>query len=154
MKLTKEILLAQIKACYHQPTWFVSLDTSIADITEEEALWKRDEMPNSIFEIVTHLLYYNERYLHHIKGMELPESLQNNDETFSIFEDISWEVLVSRIHAVMSEWITVVEQSDEDQLEAYCEDIMHMANHTIHHTGQIVYIRKLQGSWDEEKGVS
>jgi hypothetical protein len=31
--------------------------------------------------------------------------------------------------------------------------IAHVGTHNAYHTGEIVYVRKLQGSWDPSKGV-
>ena len=33
------------------------------------------------------------------------------------------------------------------------DNIAHVSAHNAYHTGQILYIRKQQGSWDPEKGV-
>ncbi|WP_228552259.1 DinB family protein [Gracilibacillus salitolerans] len=64
----KDIFLAQLNAC-HENTWFVALLNSIDGLTEEQASWKPSETTNSIFEIVNHLIFYNQRYLNSFKGI-------------------------------------------------------------------------------------
>jgi len=38
-------------------------------------------------------------------------------------------------------------------VEAAASTIAHIGAHNAYHIGQIIYVRKLQGSWDPEKGV-
>jgi uncharacterized damage-inducible protein DinB len=47
----------------------------------------------------------------------------------------------------------LIEISDEKKLSAWYSAIAHIGTHNAYHTGQIIYIRKLQGSWNPEKGV-
>ena len=44
-------------------------------------------------------------------------------------------------------------EADEEKLKAAASEIAHIGTHNAYHIGQIVYIRRLQGSWDPEKGV-
>lgn len=52
--------------------------------------------------------------------------------------------------AGMEKWI---ESADEASLRKQADNIAHVSAHNAYHTGQILYIRKQQGSWDPEKGV-
>ena len=42
---------------------------------------------------------------------------------------------------------------DEARLQSWYYTIAHIGTHNAYHTGQILYIRKQQGSWDAAKGV-
>ena len=42
---------------------------------------------------------------------------------------------------------------DDKKLQAWYSDIAHICTHNAYHIGQIVYVRKEQGSWDPAKGV-
>lgn len=53
----------------------------------------------------------------------------------------------------MTDWEKAVEAADDKKIEASASDISHIATHNAYHIGQIVFVRKLQGSWDPEKGV-
>jgi hypothetical protein len=38
-------------------------------------------------------------------------------------------------------------------LKEWASNIAHIGAHNAYHTGQIISVRKLQGSWDAAKGV-
>ncbi|PPA71085.1 DinB family protein [Jeotgalibacillus proteolyticus] len=148
---TKEILVDQLDATLEN-TWFVSLKNSIDGLTEEQANWKAYEATNSIFEIVNHLMYYNERCLKRFKG----NSVEPNDhsDTFRNREGLSWEAAAAKLNDMMLEWKNAVVETDSSHLdEEKAGDIPYLTIHTAYHTGQILFIRKLQGSWDSESGV-
>lgn len=147
----KQVLLMQLDACHDQNTWFVSLINSIRGVTEEQATWKPNEATNSISEIVHHLIYYNQRYLNRLKGMENEEG--TDESTFRNREGLSWSETSERIDQLMADWKKEVEEADEVNLNKWTESIAHLTIHTIYHAGQILYIRKLQGSWDPQAGV-
>jgi hypothetical protein len=63
----------------------------------------------------------------------------------------------------MSGWRSVFEAADEEKFRqiyyeehqtSWAEVVGMMNAHHAHHGGQIVILRKLQGSWDASKGVS
>ena len=47
----------------------------------------------------------------------------------------------------------MVETADDAQLGMWADELAHIGTHNAYHTGQIVLIRKLQGTWDPGKGV-
>ncbi|MFD1738889.1 DinB family protein [Bacillus salitolerans] len=147
----KEVLVAQLKACHNENTWFVSLLNSIKGLTEEQAVWKPTETTNSIFEIINHLIYYNQRYLNRFKDLDNPP--KDEDNTFHNHEKLTWNEAVKRINDIMFEWKIVVQESDDKILNQWASSIAHLTIHTTYHAGQILYIRKLQGSWNPEDGV-
>ena len=56
--------------------------------------------------------------------------------------------------AALIQWGKVfVEGADDKQLASYASEIAHIGTHNAYHIGQIVFVRKEQGSWDPEKGV-
>jgi hypothetical protein len=46
-----------------------------------------------------------------------------------------------------------VEDASDDKLKSSASVIEHIGAHNAYDIGQIVYIRRLQGSWDPAKGV-
>lgn len=145
----KDIISAQLSACLEN-TWFVSLLNSVKGLTEEQASWKPDEKSNSIFEIVNHLIYYNLRDLNRFKNT--PDDIKV-DSTFSHPEAFDWDTASSRLKETMTEWKEVVEKADITQIDSWSEKLAHLTIHTTYHTGQILYIRKLQGAWNSKEGV-
>ena len=47
----------------------------------------------------------------------------------------------------------VVKTADEASLQKWASALAHIGAHNAYHIGQMVYVRRLQGSWDPEKGV-
>jgi uncharacterized damage-inducible protein DinB len=163
---TKEILLEQFTACYDENGWFVALKNALENLTAERAKWKPENSYNSIWETLAHLNFYNERYLRRFKGEQLAPSDIGNDETFSSADaaiEEAWQVEIEHFVAVMGEWRKMLEAADEAKLaqpvsaenqSSWSSVISHINTHNAYHGGQIVLLRKLQGSWDAGKGVS
>ncbi|MGN7312041.1 DinB family protein [Alkalicoccobacillus gibsonii] len=146
----KDVLLVQINS-WKENTWLVSLLNSIDGLTEEQANWKPNETSNSISEIVNHLIFYNQRYLNRFK--DIPNEKIDDHSTFKNTEGLSWNDIVKRITTIMSEWKNVVEDADVQKIDDKASELAHLTIHTTYHTGQILYIRKLQGLWNPKKGV-
>jgi uncharacterized damage-inducible protein DinB len=163
---TKELLLEQFTECYDENGWFVALKNALQNLSAEEAAWKPENSDNSIWETLSHLNFYNEAYLKRFKGIDYEYPVSNNDETFSSDETASeetWGKEVERFVAVMSEWRNLLEAADEAKFDEPVSEknespwgslVSHINAHNAYHGGQIVLLRKLQGSWDAAKGVS
>jgi hypothetical protein len=54
---------------------------------------------------------------------------------------------------VMTGWEQAVAAADDKKVAEWASTIAHVGVHNAYHIGQIVYIRKLQGSWDANMGV-
>jgi hypothetical protein len=54
---------------------------------------------------------------------------------------------------VMTDWETAVAAADDATIAKWASTIAHVGAHNAYHLGEIVYVRKLQGSWDPSKGV-
>jgi hypothetical protein len=63
------------------------------------------------------------------------------------------EAIVVRLDSVMKAWEKAVQDADESKLKASASQVAHIGAHDAYHLGQIIYVRKLQGSWDPSKGV-
>jgi hypothetical protein len=46
-----------------------------------------------------------------------------------------------------------VETADEKTIEQNAPMIARLGTHNAYHIGQIIYVRRLQGSWNPEMGV-
>ena len=54
---------------------------------------------------------------------------------------------------VMTDWEKAVQGADEVKLGKWASTIAHIGAHNAYHIGQMIYARKMQGTWDPEKGV-
>ncbi len=163
---TKQILLEQMYACHDQTGWFVTANTAIAGLNLEQAVKRETGTNNSIWQIVNHLIFWNRRYMNRFKGIPNPEFKGDNDDTFESenLTDAGWEKAVEDIDAVMSEWVDALNNADENKLmgskdekspeDTWSATIAQITVHNAYHIGQIVTLRKLQGSWDPKQGVN
>ena len=161
--MTKDILLEQFNTCFDNNGWFVATKNAIKGVTAEQADWKPEGADNSIREIINHLNYYNNAYVERFKGNEYEYKVADNDETFDKGEAPTWDAEVARFDAIMSEFRQLLQNADESKFDQavsatnqakWSELVSNINAHNAHHGGQIVLLRKLQGSWDSGKGVS
>jgi len=149
----KSILLEQLRTTHNQKDWFVDANTAVAGLTAEQASWQDGKGNHSIGQLANHLVFWNQQVLAKFKGETPAKYSGNNDETFNSFDSKKWAATVQQLDQVMTEWEKAVEAADDKKLEAAASTIAHIGTHNAYHIGQIIYIRKLQGSWDPEKGV-
>ena len=160
--MTKDILLDQFNTCFDSNGWFVATKNAIAGVTAEQAAWKPEGADNSIHEIINHLNYYNNAYLQRFKGTDYEYKAADNDATFDEGEAASCEEEAERFNAIMSEFRELIGKANELKFDeiapprneiSWAELIGNINAHNAHHGGQIVLLRKLQGSWDSRGGV-
>lgn len=161
----REVLLTQFAAAYDENGWFVATGSALRDLTAEQAAWKTEGVENSIWETLAHLNYYNRAYLERFKGVDYVYPKENNDETFEA-KDVSeeaWQREIETFESIMNEWRRLLESAGETKFSETVSEknqmpwatlLSHVNLHNAHHGGQIVLLRKLQGSWDASKGVS
>jgi len=150
----KSVLLEQLKTTHNVQDWFVPALQSVDGLTPEQANWKDDKGNHSIAQLVNHLTFWDKQQLAKFKGEAPPAYSGKNDETFAGNVDkASWEAAVRQLDAVMTDWEKAIEAADDQKLQSWYSTIAHISAHNAYHTGQILYIRKQQGSWDAAKGV-
>ena len=156
----KELILDQLELSRNSESWIKPLSMALEDLSIEEIVWKQNEATHSILEIVNHLYFYNERWLKRFKG-ELPtEMIESNASTFFEFDNVSkddWQNLVKRLDENLANWQEVIKKSEEsklhEQIPAFPVDavwwgaLSNLCTHNTYHIGQIIHIRKAQGSW-------
>jgi len=149
----KSILLEQLKTTHNQKEWFVPANTAVEGLTPEQASWRDGKGNHSIGQLANHLVFWNQEELAKFKREPEVKFSGNNDETFNNFDTKKWNATVQQLDQVLTDWEKAVAAADDKKLESWYSIIAHIGTHNAYHIGQIIYIRKLQGSWDPEKGV-
>jgi uncharacterized damage-inducible protein DinB len=149
----KSILLEQLRSTHNKAEWFVPANTAVEGLTAAQANWTNGKGNHSIGQLVNHLIFWDRRSLQKFKGEPQDKFSGNNDETFNSFDAKQWDAAVKQLDAVMTDWENAVESADETKLKDWYSDIAHIGAHNAYHIGQIIYVRKEQGSWNPEKGV-
>lgn len=151
------LLLNILDSTFDNENWYAPFKHAIEGITAEQANWKpAGEATKSIWENVNHLIYYKERLAANLEGREWTHNL-DGDATFYYIplsnENEDWKIVVERaetahhrLREVLSK--TSVEKLEKNSLE---EKLLDIFLHDAYHTGQIIQIRKLQGSWPSNR---
>ena len=149
----KQILLNQLKSTHNKEEWFAPLNIAIEGITPEQANWKEKGKDHSIAELTNHIIFWNQENLSKFLDQPVPNFSGDNNSTFTSVDKKTWPMTVRKADSVMINWENAIAAADDAKLEKWYEIIAHISTHNAYHTGQIVYIRKLQGSWNPAKGV-
>jgi uncharacterized damage-inducible protein DinB len=149
----RSILLEQLKTTHTQEDWFVPANVAVQGLAAEQASWRDGKENHSIGQLTAHLVFWNRQNLAKFNG-EPPEKYSgNNNETFETFDAKNWTAIVRDLDEVMTAWEKAVEAADDAKLASWASTISHISTHNAYHIGQILYIRKQQGSWNPVNGV-
>lgn len=148
----RSILLEQLRTTHDKEDWFVPINIAVAGLTPTQAAWTDGKGNHSVGQLANHLLFWNTSALARFNGQK-PVSPSNNDETFNAFDVASWAATTAKLDAIMTAWEKAVEGADEARLLANASLIAHISTHNAYHTGQMIYVRKLQGVWNPANGV-
>jgi len=150
----RDVLLDQWDKAMVKEDWYPPTSHALKDITNQQALWKPEGMAvNSIWENVQHLLYYKQRLVSRLDSIAFEFEVETNDETFNI-RDASEEEWISarqnllEVHDILRKKL---EQMPEEELLKVSEGVLSLVTHDAYHTGQIIFLRKLQGSWPAKR---
>ncbi|MCM3731521.1 DinB family protein [Fictibacillus nanhaiensis] len=152
-----DFLLNVLDSTFNKESWYAPFKHAIDGITAEQASWRpAGEVTKTIWENVNHLIYYKERLAANLDGREWVHNL-DGDETFYLTDqsndDKEWKKVAERAENAQRNLRQVLstisdEKLDQNSLEGKLLDIM---LHDAYHTGQIIQIRKMQGSWPSNR---
>jgi len=147
----KSVLLEELRSTHNNSDWFVCANVAVQGLTGEQANWS-DGKNHSVGQLVNHIVFWDRQALAKFKG-ETPDKFSgNNDDTFK-FDPKDWDASVKALDQVMTDWENAVEKADDAKLNNSSSTIGKIATHNAYHIGEIVMVRKEQGSWNSEKGV-
>ena len=149
----RSVLLHELKTTHNEKEWFVPVNVALEGLTPELAMWKDSSGNHSVGQLAYHLTFWNERQLYKFNKQPEPKFSGDNEETFNAFNKENWAATVSRLDSVLTALEKAIESSDEAILKELYPTIANISAHNAYHTGQIIYQRKLMGSWNPEKGV-
>lgn len=142
---------------FYEEKWYPPISEALKNLTAEQACWQPEgAASNTIWENVNHLLIFKERLLSRIHEDDTFVAPQNNDDTFSQGgpnDDDAWQQTVKRtlqVHDALQSSLTSFQEAELDQPKPSLpiwQQYMNILLHDAYHTGQIIQLRKLQGSW-------
>ena len=156
----RSLLLSELHSTHDTAEWFTPINTAVAGLTAEQAKWVPNNADgkvnpsanHSVGMLAYHLAFWNENGLADLRG-EKRSSPKDNNETFNDFDAGHWTDVVQRLDKVMKDLEAQVEKMPEAKLDKSAPTITRICTHNAYHTGQILYVRKLQGSWNPANGV-
>ena len=149
----RSILMHELQTTHNQADWFAPVSAAVDGLTAEQAKWQPNAGSHSSGQLTYHLLFWNRRTLAKLQGKPEAKFSGNNDETFNDFDEKQWNDVVKQLDQVLTDYEKLVQSVDEQKLASMAPIIANVCTHNAYHTGQIVYVRKQQGSWNPEKGV-
>jgi DinB superfamily len=150
----KSVLLEQLKTTHNKKDWFVPVNTAVEGLTAEQAMWKDSSGNHSAGQLVNHLIFWNAQQLAKFKGEKPGAFSGNNEETFdNKLTKESWAASVKKLDDILTQLENAISEADDAKLQSWYATIANISTHNAYHTGQIIFVRKLHGNWDPEKGV-
>lgn len=149
----RDVLLSEVKSTHNSEEWFVPANIAVKGLTAEQAKWTDGKGNHSVGQLAYHLVFWNRQSLAKLRG-ETPEKFSgNNDDTFNNFDEKNWNEVVEQLDQVLSDLEKWIETADETKLKENAQLFTHISTHNAYHIGEIIYVRKEQGSWDPKNGV-
>ncbi|SDX46133.1 DinB family protein [Paenibacillus sp. CF384] len=156
MTSVRDVLLDQLAACHNDESWFKSSTTILDDISVADATRKTSGHSSSIWEIVNHLIYWNEMWLRRFVNDEVIEKHTiENDETFKMdytkIDEAGWNEARERLNQSFLEWRDTIRNCEESKLERRIPSyfnaqwwgvISNLCIHNAYHIGQLMVLKK------------
>jgi uncharacterized damage-inducible protein DinB len=149
----KGVLLEQLRTTHNLKDWFVPANVAVEGLTPEQASWTDGKGNHSVGQLAYHLVFWDAQELAKFKGEKPAQFDGNNDETFNNFDAKKWATTTQQLDQVLTAWEKAVEAADDAKVQEWASVIAHVGAHNAYHIGQIIYVRKEQGSWNPENGV-
>ncbi|WP_028591364.1 DinB family protein [Paenibacillus massiliensis] len=161
MNLNDYIVL-QRQHTWAQEDWIVPLAKAIEGLTASQAAWIPTVGGLTIWQMVNHMNYYNRRMLNRIGDTApLAPTTITNEETFGAAgnaeDEAAWQHTVALTTKISLSLEETLASMNEEQLHVpyftptktttLAELIVPWLIHDAYHIGQIVLLRKQQGSW-------
>ncbi|PFK43281.1 DltD domain-containing protein [Bacillus cereus] len=156
MSHAKDVLVDQLLANANDPSFYIPFSESVANLSEEEAFWKPNDESNSIAEIVQHLLYWNETWQKRYEKSHVNAvaPIGDNKKSFIVTENKRFADLKECLLKVLLQWQDLLtKEKVESEVNGFpvivkwCGVLGNISTHNAYHIGQIVQLRKMQGSW-------
>lgn len=171
-----DIFRMEFDFCWDTETWFLPLESALEGLDSTHASWQSPGGGNTIWQTVNHLNYYNAILVSQLNDPTHGKKASGGKAAFGDIEEPAnpkWEAILARDTfgdsgdpADIEKWeevlaetrlicedlrrsLTQVDDSqlDEERVGGLARQILHNA----YHIGQIVFIRKQQGSWPKER---
>lgn len=155
-----DILLTQKDNTWDQCNWIVPVAKALEGLSAEQAAWVPPSGGLSIWQLVNHMYYYNHRISQRMQGITSGSAAESNVATFGgtgdATDEAGWNDLVrstTELAEKLRTQLATLQQSNLDAQYLNTEDtwghtLSQWILHDAYHAGQIVLLRRQQGSWN------
>ncbi len=124
----KSLLVQQLKNTHTNEEWFVPTKKAIEGLTLEQSNWKDSTENNSIGELVSHLIFWNEQNLKAFKGEKVPEFKGDNKETFKKYNGQDWKNATKKLDSIQTEWERLTANATKEQITDWNTEIANIVS--------------------------
>ncbi len=157
----KALVLDHLKYTFEKESWQPPLSQALAGLTARQAAWKPAPERHSIWQIVRHVTHWKRSVIEALEGRPLSyEELEETDWPEVSGDEAGWQADLHALSDVTRRIRERAEGMDEAALsqrhvwyegktewaQAIGIRLVRMATHDIYHSGQIRYLRALQGA--------
>jgi uncharacterized damage-inducible protein DinB len=154
--LTTESLVSVWDSCFDKESgWYPPLERGLHGLTAAQACWRTNGKEiNTIQEMVNHIIFYKTTLLSGLTGSgDAPSTDISFNTGNSVSTEKEWQETVAKLKGIhlriRQKLSTMSDRELQNELNGVtiCQWVSNLALHDIYHTGQIIFIRKLQDSW-------
>ncbi|HTF18030.1 MAG TPA: DinB family protein [Chryseolinea sp.] len=158
----KQIILHLWDTTYDVEGWHPPLKDALQGVSSAQALWRAGADAHNIWELINHIICYKDRFVCRLEGRNFDPDITDNELTFQRglgSTEAEWlERLahLAKLQRGIRNKIDDLTNSDLDKPlpdTPASEQIISLTSHDSYHTGQIMFIRKLQASWPSTREV-
>jgi uncharacterized damage-inducible protein DinB len=128
----------------------VTLKSTLANISADQAYNKISQRWNSIWEIVNHMIEWRKAVLLRVQGNTPESPADNYFRPVTDHSDAAWQDTLARLAATQEAWTAFMDQFKEADFEktypsngsSYYDHIQGIIQHDAYHLGQIVLLAK------------
>ncbi|KOS04455.1 MULTISPECIES: DinB family protein [Paenibacillus] len=134
---------------------------ALPDIDVELAGKKNAEMPYSIYQLLKHMIYWQQFMLEHLEGRkpQLPGNVMESwpEETGPQSEE-AWQAVINEFLQGVDQAVQIAETAQLDDSLAHFPGetkaglLRNIASHNSYHLGEIVLLRRIYGAWPPPGG--
>ncbi|MBO9584067.1 MAG: DinB family protein [Flavobacterium sp.] len=140
------------QSIYNGNPWLeVNLDSTLKNVTAEQAYRKINPNLNTIWEIVNHLIQWRRNILERMQGEVIVTPDHNYFVPVLDPSEVAWEQSLQTLAKTQDSWNAFFENFNDEDLakiyvnngHTYYEHIHGIIQHDVYHLGQIVILKKL-----------
>jgi len=156
-----EITVALLET-FDRAGWHTDLNRALEGLTAEQALWRPAPGQHCIWDHVNHLTAWTEELCRTLSGepprRELYETLEPGWPPPQSTDQAGWDAAVARLKGAHRNLVDTVARMTAGELAQRSKKgvpravrIIGCANHYSYHGGQVILLRRLQGTWEPER---